>query len=271
MARSLKTYNGDCLSKMNHIADSSIDMVCCDLPYGLTASNWDKIIPSKNLWEHYDRLLKPTGTVALFASQPFTTNLINSNFRNYRYVWYWVKNQATNFFHAKRMPTRRIEEIVIFNKGKYNPQITTDHVPTNGCQGRSEGRVYYGTNVRKSKGGKTTRYPNNVLDFKCVGNYERLHPSQKPVELIEYLVRTYTDTGETVLDNAMGSGTTAIACKNTGRGFIGIEKDVDYYKIALRRIRQHVAQKENKSQQNNSQIKTENQTDSQIKTNRPRR
>ena len=231
---------GDCLIEMQNIPSKSIDFICCDLPYGITAPKWDEILPADELWRHYNRILAPNGTIALFASQPFTTKLISSNEKDYRYCWYWIKNQATNFFHAKRMPVRKVEEIVIFKKGKYYPQITDGHEPTNSAKRCSNGKAYHGTNKRNYEGGKTTRYPNNVLDFKCVDNYSRIHSAQKPVELIEYLIKTYTDEGDLVLDNAMGSGTTGEACVNTNRAFIGIEngcfKDADTrIQIALKK------------------------------------
>lgn len=232
----IELYEGDCLIEMDKIADKSVNFICCDLPYGMTAPKWDEILPADKLWKQYNRILAPNGTIALFASQPFTTKLISSNEKDYRYVWYWIKNQATNFFHAKRMPVRKVEEIVIFNKGKYYPQITDGHIPTNSAKGCSNGKAYHGTNKRDYEGGKTTRYPNNVLHFKCVDNYSRIHSAQKPVELIEYLIKTYTDIGETVLDNAMGSGTTGEACINTNRKFIGIEKDHKTFLDAQNRI-----------------------------------
>jgi len=232
----MKLYQGDCLEEMKKIPDHSVDFICCDLPYGMTAPSWDSIIDSTLLWEQYHRIIKKVGTIALFASQPFTTKLISSNEKDYRYVWYWMKNQSTNFFHAKRMPIRKMEEIVIFKKGKYYPQITDGHIPTNVAKGVSKGQAYHGTNTRNEEGGKTTRYPTNVLEFKCVDNYSRIHSSQKPVELIEYLIKTYTDENDIVLDNAMGSGTSGVACKNLNRDFIGIESDQEIFNIAKERI-----------------------------------
>lgn len=231
-----KIIQGDCLEKMKLIPDNCIDFICCDLPYGMTAPQWDKILPIDKLWGEYDRVLAKNGTIALFASQPFTTKLINSNEKSYKYVWYWVKNQATNFFHAKRMPIRKVEEIVIFKNGKYYPQMTYGHKPTNSAKGCSNGKTYHGTNKRDYKGGKTTRYPTNLLEFKCVDNYSRIHSAQKPVELIEFLIKTYTDEKDLVLDNASGSGTLAEACINTNRDFIIIEKDPVYFQKGKNRI-----------------------------------
>lgn len=232
----MELYNGDCLEEMKKISDNTVDFICCDPPYGMIAPKWDSIIDSKLLWEQYHRIIKKDGTIALFASQPFTTKLISSNEKDFRYVWYWIKNQGTNFFHAKRMPIRKVEEIVIFKKGKYYPQISEGHEPTNSAKGCSNGQAYHGVNKRDYEGGKTTRYPTNMLEFKCVNNYSRIHSSQKPVELLEYLIKTYTDENDIVLDNAMGSGTTGVACKNLNRQFIGIESDQEIFKLAEERI-----------------------------------
>jgi len=229
---------GDCLEIMPKLEKNSVDLILSDLPYEQTACDWDSIIDFNSLWYNYKRVLKQNGVIALTAAQPFTTAIINSNPSWFKYCWYWQKNQGTNFFHAKRMPIRKIEEILIFYNGKvkYYPQITDGHIPTNSAKGCSNGVVYHGNNKRDYKGGKTTRYPINLLDFKCVNNYERVHPNQKPVELMEYLIKTYTDDGDTILDNAMGSGSTGVACKNLNRRFIGIEKDEKYFEIAKQRI-----------------------------------
>jgi site-specific DNA-methyltransferase (adenine-specific) len=228
-------YLGDCLEIMSNIPNNSVDFVCCDLPYGMTAPKWDEHIDMVELWKHYNRIIKKDGTIALFASQPFTTKLIASNEKDFRYCWYWVKNQGTNFFHAKRMPIRKIEEICIFKKGKYNPQITDGHIPTNSAKGCSNGQAYHGTNTRDYEGGKTTRYPTNILEFNCVDNYSRLRSSEKPLDLIKYLINTYTNENDIVLDNTMGSGTTCLAAKELNRKFIGIEKEPKYYEIACQR------------------------------------
>ena len=228
-------FQGDCLDIMSNIPNNSVDFICCDLPYGMTAPKWDEHIDIVELWKHYNRIIKNDGTIALFASQPFTTKLIASNEKDFRYCWYWVKNQGTNFFHAKRMPIRKIEEICIFKKGKYNPQITDGHIPTNSAKGCSNGQAYHGINKRDYEGGKTTRYPTNILEFSCVDNYSRLHSSEKPLDLIKYLINTYTNENDMVLDNTMGSGTTCLASKELNRKFIGIEKEPKYYDIACQR------------------------------------
>ena len=232
----MQLIKGDCLEIMKDIPDKSIDLILCDLPYGMTAPKWDEHIDIKKMWIEYKRIIKDKGSIVLFASQPFTTKLISSNEKDFKYCWYWNKNQGTNFFHAKRMPIRKVEEICVFKNGKYNPQITDGHIPTNSAKGCSNGKAYHGTNKRDYEGGKTTRYPTNILEFKCVDNYSRVHSSQKPVELLEYLIKTYTNEGDTVLDNAMGSGSTGVACLNTNRNFIGIELDENYFDIAKKRI-----------------------------------
>ena len=236
----IELIQGDCLEKMKDIPDGGIDLILCDLPYGMTAPEWDSVIDIEKLWKSYNRIIKKNSTIALFASQPFTTKIISSNEKDFRYCWYWLKNQGTNFFHAKRMPIRKIEEICIFKKGRYYPQITEGYTPTNSAKGCSNGKAYHGTNTRNYEGGKTSRYPTNILEFKCVDNYSRLHSSEKPVALMEYLIKTYTNEGETVLDFTMGSGTTGVACKNLNRNFIGIELDPEYFTIAEKRINENL-------------------------------
>lgn len=233
-----KIYLKDCLSGMQDIPDKSIDMILADLPYEQTASGWDKRIHLGFLWLAYERIIKDNGAIVLTAAQPFTTALISSNARLYRYNWYWEKNQGTNFFHAKRMPIRKIEDIVVFYKNQptYNPQMTMGHIPTNSAKGCSAGSVYHGKNKRDYVGGKTSRYPTDILKIKCVNNYERVHPNQKPLELFEYMIKTYTNPNDLVLDNVMGSGTTAIACLKTDRRFIGFETSKEYIDIANNRI-----------------------------------
>lgn len=234
-----KVYQGDCMELMKDIPNNYIDMILTDPPYGLIASDWDLVLPFTLLWKEYSRICKKDAVIVFTATQPFTTMLIASNIKEFKYCWYWVKNQGTNFFHAKHMPIRKIEEIVVFGGSKYNPQMMENCIPTNSAKGCSNGKVYFGKNKRDYIGGSTTRYPVNVLSFPCVNNYSRLHPSQKPVELFEYLVKTYTDEGNIVLDNTAGVGTTGIACQNTGRNFLLIEKDVGYCEIAINRIEEN--------------------------------
>lgn len=229
-------YLGDCLDVMPNLPDKSIDMIICDLPYGITAQEWDKNLNMVKLWAEYERLRKPNCCVLLFSCQPFTTQLIYSNSKNYRYNWYWKKNTGTNFLHAKSMPIRKIEEINVFYKGKYNPQMSEGHVPTNSGKGRNTGNIYHGKSIVDYKGGSTTRYPTNILEYKSVNNYKRKHPSEKPVDLLEYLILTYSNVGDTILDNCMGVGSSGIACKNNNRNFIGIEKEEKYFHIAQERL-----------------------------------
>ena len=212
-----------------------VDMILCDLPYGVTANKWDYVIPMDKLWEQYNRIC-PSGSILLFSSQPFTTKLIHSNEHNFKYCWYWVKNQATNFFHAKRMPLRKIEEICVFGNGPYNPIMSTGNSPTRSAKGSSNGKTYHGTNKRNYSGGVTERYPTNILNFKCVDNYSRVHSSEKPVPLLEYLIKTYSNEGDLILDNAMGSGSTGVACQNTNRNFIGIDNDEKSFSTAKERL-----------------------------------
>lgn len=239
-----KIYNEDCLEGMKRIPDKSVDMILCDLPYGVTACKWDSVIPFEPLWEQYNRIIKDNGAVVLFGSEPFSSNLRMSNIENFKYKWTWIKNQATNHLHAKRMPMRKTEDINVFfkNSSWYNPQKTYGHIPTSSAKGCSNGVIYHGKNIRDYKGGDTSRMPIDVLEFNCVNNYAKVHPNEKPVDLFEYLIKTYTNEGETVLDNCMGSGTTAIACINTNRNYIGFELDKGYYDIANERIEKRVSE-----------------------------
>ncbi len=231
---------GDCLELMKDIPDKSIDMILCDLPYGTTACKWDSIIPFEPLWGQYERIIKDNGAIVLTASQPFTTVLINSNIKRFRYSWIWEKEQGVNFLMAKKQPLKVHEDICVFSKKQpvYNPQMTEGkpYISGKGDSGEVTGRV---KKVQTKNNG--TRYPRSVIQFK---RETGLHPTQKPVELFEYLIKTYTNEGETVLDNCMGSGTTAIACINTNRNFIGFELDKHYYDIAKERIQKTLAEKE---------------------------
>lgn len=239
----MELYKGDCLEVMDGIREGSVDLILCDLPYGCTAQKWDTVIDFGRLWKQYRRIRKPECPVVLFSSQPFTTMLISSNMKNFKYCWYWSKNQTTNFFHARRMPLRKIEEICVFFKHKYTPQKTDGHAPTRAARGCSNGAIYYGGGKRDYEGGDTTRYPNNLIEFDCIDNYHKMHPNEKPVALLEYLVKTYSNEGDVVLDNCMGSGSTGVACVNTGRDFIGIELDGKYFGIAEKRINDAVNEK----------------------------
>lgn len=231
---------GDCLDRMQEITDGSVDLVLTDPPYGTTACKWDAVIPLEPMWEQVKRVLKPNGAAVFTASQPFTSALVMSNPKGFKHDWTWRKPKGTGHLNARKMPMRDKEDIVVFCDGSplYNPQFSsgTPYKNKAGDPIKSTSMTdSYGayTNFRNSNEGK--RYPKQVLDFPVV---ERgtVHPTQKPVALMEYLIRTYTNPGETVLDFTMGSGTTGVACVNAGRQFIGIERDATYFAIAQRRI-----------------------------------
>jgi len=245
MTTKSKTYlfHGDCLEIMKRLPKGKIDAVICDPPYGTTACKWDTIIPLDEMWMQLNRVGKITCPKVLFGSQPFTSNLIMSNIKNYKYDWVWIKNKSTNFLNSKKQPLRSYELISIFydKQSKYNPQKTTGHKPVNTyTKNTSDGKTLGKTKIGISGGGQTDRYPKNLLYFNVVNNDnssgDKYHPTQKPVELMEYLIKTYTNEGDTVLDFTMGSGTTGVACVNLNRNFIGIEKDEEYFKIAEERI-----------------------------------
>lgn len=218
---------------MQDIPDCSIDMILCDLPYGTTARNkWDCVLPYNELWQQYKRIIKENGAILLFAQLPFDKTLATSNMEMLRYEWIWKKAQGTGHLNAKRMPMKAHENILVFYKRlpTYNPQFRAGKPYT--CQsGRGSSNYNEQKSVLTENNG--FRYPLDVLEFKSV---KGLHPTQKPVDLLEYLIRTYTNEGETVLDNCMGSGSTGVACVNAGRKFIGIEKDAAYYEAAKQRI-----------------------------------
>ena len=224
-----KVLIGDCLERMKEIPDDSVDMVLTDPPYGTTACKWDAVIDLPLMWEQLKRVIKPNGAIVMTASQPFTSALVMSNPKMFKYCWVWHKRVSANVGAARFQPLKTHEDIVVFN-GKYNPQMTAGKKRMKGGKaknGEANGSlpaIYYES---------SQYYPVSVLDVKS----ERgLHPTQKPVALMEYLIRTYTHEGETVLDFTMGSGTTGVACKNLGRDFIGIELDQGYYDIAQQRI-----------------------------------
>lgn len=226
---------GDCLEKMKSLPDHSIDMVLADLPYGVTRRNkWDTIIPFDKLWDQYTRLLKVGGVVALFGDEPFASKLRLSNEKWYRYDWIWIKNKATGFLNAKRMPLKNTETISIFypKLPLYNPQMRTGFKPYDNMSWTNSTNYGCFKKVRLHSDG--TRYPLKTLHFNSVN--KTLHPTQKPVDLLEYLIKTYTNEGMNVLDNVMGSGSTGVACKHTNRNFIGIEQDNHFFEIAKNRI-----------------------------------
>jgi len=226
---------GDCLELMKSIPDKSIDAIICDLPYGTTACKWDSVIPFEPLWEQYKRIIKDNGAIVLFGSQPFTSTLVMSNVKWFKYQWVWEKSRFANQMLAKVQPLKIHEDIVVFanERAIYNPQglIEINKVTKQGSKITDNN----GGGVRKTSYLQThTNYPRSILRFGSEG--KTVHPTQKPVDLLEYLVKTYTNQGDTVLDNCMGSGTTGVACKNLGRKFIGIEQDVNYFEIASKRI-----------------------------------
>jgi len=244
-----KLMMGDCLELMRDVPDQSVDMILCDLPYGTTACKWDTVIPFEPLWEQYRRVTKRNSAIVLTASQPFTTALIASNYDMFKYCWVWEKNRPTGVQHSKNRPMSKHEDVVVFSKAPmghvsqlgdrrmtYNPQGVvftgkTKIVKEKGFHGNHIG-------ARPNQVGREyqdmTGFPHSILRFSKEESH--IHPTQKPVALMEYLIRTYTNEGEVVLDNCMGSGTTGVACANTGRRFIGMEQDAEYFQIARARI-----------------------------------
>ena len=224
---------GDCLEVMKQIPDGSVDMVLCDLPYGTTACKWDSVIPFEPLWEQYRRVTKPNAAIVLTANHPFTAMLVASNLRDFRYAWVWEKSKPVGHLRAKLQPMRAHEDVLVFGVGspRYYPQGLVAIEPRTVTRTNTGG--VYGKQAGMPSVQSFTNYPRTVLKFGVEG---RIHPTQKPVALMEYLIRTYTNEGETVLDNCMGSGTTGVACMNLGRRFIGIEREPKYLDIACRRI-----------------------------------
>jgi DNA modification methylase len=224
--------NGDCLELMKDIPDGSVDMVLTDPPYGTTACKWDSIIPLEPMWKELKRIIKPNGAIVLFGQEPFSSSLRMSNIKNYKYDWIWKKNIATLFQHCNRMPLCEYEKICVFYSKQcvYNPQnlIKINKENKRGSMGKNL------TKGTKNKYIQThTNYPRRILEYSKDGN---LHSTQKPVLLMEYLIKTYSNENETVLDFTMGSGTTGVACVNTNRNFIGFELDNNYFEIASKRI-----------------------------------
>lgn len=248
----MQLYQGDCLELMKDIPDKSVDMILCDLPFGKTQCQWDKIIPVEQLWEEYKRIIKKNGAVCLFGIEPFSSLLRVSNIQMYKYDWIWKKPRGTGHLNVKKQPLRDFENICVFYEKQctYNPQFS---------RGEPYSRLKGGKTSRVSEAGSTTygkfmngaefrndnsgfRYPKQVIEFGVVER-NTLHPTQKPVDLLAYLIKTYTAENETVLDNCMGSGSTGVACVNTSRNFIGIELDENYFQIAKERIEKEEAEK----------------------------
>ncbi|WP_330400364.1 DNA-methyltransferase [Tepidibacter mesophilus] len=243
-----KIYNMDCLEGMKLIKDCSVDMILCDLPYGTTRCKWDSIIPLDKLWDQYERIIKDNGAIVLFAQTPFDKILGCSNLKLLRYEWIWEKTQATGHLNVNKAPLKAHENILIFYKKAptYNPQKTYGHKPINNytkyisTQNKSE--LYGKLSKEINGGGETDRYPRDILVFSSDKQTCNLHPTQKPVALLEYLIKTYTNENEIVLDNCMGSGSTAVAAINTNRKYTGFELDKNYYETAVNRINNYQAQ-----------------------------
>ena len=252
MSKKYKLFLGDCLEEMKKIPDNFVDCIICDLPYGTSACKWDTVISLEALWKEYKRIIKPNRAIVLFAQQPFTTTLIYSNIKLWKYNWTWEKDNATNFLNSHYQPMKITEDICVFGEGAtsytkkgstlfYNPQFS-EGKPYKCATGKHDNNSAI---VREGKGGREDiegyvtvsdgkRYPKNLIKFNR--DKEKLHPTQKPVGLCEYLIKTYTNEGEVVLDNCMGSGSTGVACMNTNRRFIGIELEEKYFNMAKERI-----------------------------------
>lgn len=246
MLKTNQIYLGDCLSVMQEIDDKSVDLILCDLPYGTTKCKWDSVIDLEKLWGQYKRIIKINGAILLFAQTPFDKVLGCSNLDWLKYEWIWEKTQASGFFNAKKMPMKAHENILVFyqNLPTFNAQKTTGHKPINSYTKRAnvqnKTEIYGKVNKDVSGGGETDRFPRSVQLFSSDKQKNKLngtiHPTQKPLKLCEYLIKSYTNKNDLVLDNTMGSGTTCLAAKNLNRQFIGIEKEKAYYDIARKRL-----------------------------------
>ena len=245
----IKLLQGDCLELMKEIPEKSIDMILCDLPYGTTACTWDHIIPFDKLWYQYKRIRKNNAAIVLFGSEPFSSYLRMSNIKEYKYDWVWDKKQPTGFVNANARPMKRHELLSVFSNGSatstscnmiYNPQGLLIYNKITSYTSRG----YLGERESQEKRyiQKNTNYPNSILSFSK--DINKIHPTQKPVALLEYLIRTYTNENMVILDNCMGSGSTGVACINTKRKFIGIELDQNYFNIAKKRIEDRLKQQE---------------------------
>lgn len=253
----IKLILGDCIEKMKDISDKSIDMILCDLPYGTTACKWDVVIPFEQLWEQYKRIIKDRGAIVLFGSEPFSSYLRMSNIKQYKYDWYWEKDKAANWMFGNKMPLKTFETVSVFYESQptYNPQKTVNpsgvskrHLYKNPSKITDNVKAVMGDGWKETEMDATGNYhgktyePDKLLPRQSIyfarEQRGKQHPTQKPVALLEYLIKTYTLEDETVLDNTMGSGSTGVACVNTKRYFIGIEKDEGYFKIAEKRIRE---------------------------------
>jgi len=241
----IQLYKGDCLEVMKQIKTNSVDAIICDPPYGTTACKWDSVIDFTLMWGQLNRIIKPNGAIVLFGSEPFSSALRMSNIKNYKYDWKWRKSKANGFFNVKKMPLKDFEDVCVFYKRlpTYNPQniIKVNKIIKN-CKGKKDNKNHIsghnGGNIKNDTYTQEfTNYPKQILDFKIEPIPK--HPTQKPIALMEYLIKTYTNENETVLDFTMGSGSTGVACQNTNRNFIGIEQDEKYFEIAKQRIKEN--------------------------------
>ena len=247
ISQKLNLICGDCLDKMQEIPNESVACILCDLPYGTTACKWDSIIDLHSMWYEYERIIKPKGAIVLFASEPFATALRWSNINLYRYDWIWNKTHCSNFQTMNYQPGRQHELICVFSKAKavytsndnsmvYYPQKTLRNKPTRNGGGLKTCKMLHGNNMEKIDKIYYDKHPTSILDFKVVPPKQRVHPTQKPEDLLEFLIKSYTNEEDLVLDNCMGSGSTGICCKRLNRKFIGIEKESKYFEIAKERI-----------------------------------
>ena len=229
--------HADCMDAMQHIASGSVDMVCADVPYGTTKCSWDSVLDLGLMWSHLNRITKPSAAIVLFSAQPYTSVLVSSNIRHWRTEWIWEKGNATGFLNAKKQPLRAHENILVFYRvmPTYNPQFTDGH-PRKTSRRKAVNSEVYGDAVTLTEYDSTRRYPRDVQFFSSDKQKSRYHPTQKPVGLVRYLVETYSNPGDVVLDFTMGSGTTGVACREVGRRFIGIEKELKYVEVARQRI-----------------------------------
>lgn len=235
--KQIRLMVGDCLQRMRELPDASVDMVLADLPYGTTRCAWDAVIPFEPLWEQYQRVAKPAAAIVLCSAQPFTSLLVASNLDDYRYEWIWEKGNATGFLNAKKQPLRAHETVQVFYRRQptYNPQMTSGHVRKTTSRKTVNSEVY-GKALSLTAYDSTDRYPRSVQFFSSDKQKGSHHATQKPVSWMEFLIRTYTNEGDLVLDNTMGSGTTGVACLRSSRSFVGIELDGAIYQDAVQRL-----------------------------------
>ena len=227
---------GDCLELMSGIPDKSVDMILADLPYGTTVCSWDSIIPLDKLWLQYERIIKDGGAIVLTASQPFTTKLINSNLSLFKYEWVWNKVKPSTGLHANIQPLRQHENILVFNDNKYNPQMENAEIRIDKPRVANNGEAFGGDDVLRQHSNNGEKYPKSIIKFSNANQNNKHHPTQKPVSLFEYLIKTYTNEGDLVLDNVAGSGTTGVACQNTNRDYILIEQEEKYIDVIEDRL-----------------------------------